>query len=378
MLECACKGGAIAISIMRGIGPRLALAAMLGLLLSGCKTYPEPTLLPSAGPSPPADVINLYSALSAQNLPSAWPTGLFPGVSQPAAGYLPGKGVLLSVLPSRNGPADGLYFGEPATGSERLIVSITPGKHLDIATAAGVGLGGVAFQVGPESGPRHAPVQLEPLTGGPARWLRLPQGDRGSIDTSFHFVGHELVFLNTRTKGGNDLTSVVACDLLTYACRDLYREASDRSSLDVIALGTGTGHAYLAIKPADPGDPVQGEIIAVPLTGGRPRTLWRTPGVLTSVVRGSGGLAFTEDFGIDEGLYLREDRTMIRITAPGDYPSNPSFGDGYITWWAQKPELLDLRTDHLYRIPGFMPDLYGDLLTYVTPAGVRWIRLPPA
>ncbi len=362
----------------RGILPRLALTAMLGLLLSGCKTYPEPTFLPSAGPAPPADVINLYRALRPQNLPSAWPKGLFAGVGQAAAGYLPGKGVLLSVLPSRNGPADGLYFGEPATGSEGLIVSISPGKHRDIATSAAVGLDGVAFQVGPESGPRDAPVQLEPLSGGPARLLRLPPEDRGSIDTSFHFVGHELIFLNTRTEGGNDLTSVVACDLRTYACRDLYRKASDRSSLDVIALDTGKSHAYLAIKPADPADPVQGEIVSVPLTGGKPHTLWRTSGVLTSVVRGPGGLAFTEDFGVDEGLYLREDRTMIRITAPGDYPSNPSIGNGYISWWAQRSELLDLRTDQLYRIPGFMPELYGDLLTYVTPAGVRWIRLPHA
>ncbi len=370
------QGGCI--EVARNLLPRIALIAALGLALSGCTTYPEPSILPPAGPAPPAGAIDLYRALTPEAMPSTWSSGIFPGMTQPATGYLPSRGVLLTVLPSPHGRKDGLYIGNPMTGRLTLAVAISPGSARDIATASALGAGSVAFQVGPESGPRSAPAEIATKPASPPVSLTVPPADRGSIDTSFHFEGDELVFLGTRSAGENDVTSVVACNLVRGSCRDLFRAASQRSSLDVIALGAGRSHAYLALKPADPGERVQGEIVAVPLDGGEPRTLWRTSGILTSMARGRGVLAFTEDFGVDEGLYLREGQTMIRITPPGEFPSNPTLGSGYIAWWADRPELLDLRSDRLYRIPGWMPELYGNLLTYVTPEGVRWVRLPPA
>ena len=363
--------------MQKSLLPRIALIAAAGLVLAGCKTYPEPSIIPSAGPEPPPGVIDLYRALKPVDLPAAWPTGTFPGVTMPATGYIPGQGVLLTTEPTKDGLADGLYLGYPQTGRERLVVPISPGRERDIATASALGQDGIAYQVGPESGPRNAPVELAAVTGGKPAMLRLPPGDLRSIDTSFHFEGHELIFLSTRSLGDNDLTSVVACHLPSGSCRDLFREQSSASSLDVIAIGTDTHNVYLALKPADPEDKVQGDIVEVPIQGGRPRTLWRTAGILTSMVPGAGLLAFTEDFGVDEGLYLREGKTMIRITPPGVFPSNPSYGNGYLAFWANSPELLDIRADRLYRIPGQMPELYGDLLTYVTPQGLRWVQLPP-
>ncbi len=364
--------------MQRSLLPRIALIAAAGLLLAGCKTYPEPSIVPSAGPQPPADVIDLYRALKPAVIPAAWPSGAFPGVLMPASGYLPGTGVLMSALPTPGGLADGLYLGNPETGQAKLVVPITPGPERNIATASALGLDGIAFQVGPESGPRKAPVQLARAAGGKPAALDLPPADRHGIATSFHFEGHKLVFLSTRSVGENDLTSVVACDLPSGKCRDLFREQSSASSLDVIAIGTDAQSVYLALKPADPEDTVQGEIVRVPLQGGKPVKLWRTGGILTSIVPGPALLAFTEDFGVDEGLYLREGQTMIRITPPGVFPSNPSYGDGYLAFWANQPELLDVRADRLYRIPGQMPELYGNLLTYVTPKGLRWVQLPPA
>jgi hypothetical protein len=361
----------------RSFLPTLGLVATVALLLGGCRTYPEPTFLPPQAPQPPAGVIDLYRALKPAPLPPSWPSGTFAGVTQPAAGFLPGKGVLLIRLPVPGGPPDGLYLGDVATDETSLLARVSPGKAQDIATAAGAGQAGVAFQVGPESGPRSAPVELLPWRG-PRRSIETPGAGHDTIATSFLFVGHELLYLSTRTVGENDLTAVIACDLATGACRRLFHEASLSSSLDVIAFGADRLHVYLALKPADPGDPVQGEIVTIPLRGGRTHVLWRTAGVMTSMVRAHGLLIFTEDFGVDEGLYLRERETMIRLTAPGVFPSNPSCGDGYVAWWADRPELLDLRSDRLYRIPGSMPEIYGDLLTYVTPAGLHWVLLPPA
>ncbi len=347
-------------------------------MLAGCTTYSEPSVLPAAGPEPPAGVIDLYRALKPADLPAAWPVGTFPGVTMPAWGYLPGRGVLLTVLPTPGGSLGGLYLGRPKTGRESLLVPIAPGSERDIATAASIGPGGIAFQVGPESGPRSAPVELAPAAGGKPIALALPRADRHSIDTSLQFEGQDLLFLSTRSAGENDLTSVVACDLYAKACRSLFSERSSASSLDVIAIGSDRKSVYLALKPADPEDKVQGEIVELSLAGGRARTLWRTGGILTSMVAGPGFLAFTEDFGVDEGLYLREGQTMIRITAPGVFPSNPSYGGGYLAFWANEPALLDLSADRLYRIPGQMPELFGNLLTYVTPQGLRWVLLPAA
>lgn len=361
----------------RSFLPTIGVVLAMALLLGGCKTYPEPSFLPPQGPEPPAGVIDLYHALTPMPLPSSWPSGLFAGVTEPATGYLTGHGVLLIRLPTAGGPPDGLYLGEVGSDKTSLLARIAPGRFRDIATAAAEGQAGVAFQVGPESGPRNAPVELLPW-GGAQRSIKTPGAGRDTIATSFHFVGQDLLYLSTRTSGENDLTAVIACSLVTGACQRLFHEASTRSSLDVIAYGADSHRVFLALKPADPGDPVQGEIVAIPLAGGRAQVLWRTAGVLTSMVRAKGLLIFTEDFGVDEGLYLREGQTMIRLTAPGVFPSNPSYGDGYIAWWADQPELLDLRSDRLYRIPGWMPEIYGDLLTYVTPAGVHWVRLPPA
>lgn len=345
------------------------------LLLAACKTYPEPTFLPPPQPSPPANVINLYRALKAKPLPVDLKGGLLKGFGQPAAGYLAGEGLLLSVWPARGGHADGLYLADLQSGKTRLIMAITPGAARDVATASAIGSGYFALQIGPESGPRYAPVLFGHIGGAP-RPLRLPAADRRSIATSLSIRGSDLLLISTRSIGVIDHTNAVDCALPAGLCRNVLQERSNRSDLNVIAISAGAGRVYAALKPADPGDAIQGEIVDFPCRGGKARTVWRTSGVLTAIVAGPGFLAFTEDFGIDEGLYLRSYETLIRVTPPSVYPSNPSYGDGYLAWWAAAPQMLDIRTDRLYTIPGFMPEIYGNVLTYLTQQGLRYETLP--
>ncbi|MDA8345171.1 MAG: hypothetical protein M0Z66_06775 [Thermaerobacter sp.] len=360
----------------RRMGRMAGAVAAAAILLTGCKTYPGPGFGPTE-PAPPPAALAVYASFHPVPLPHGLPGGLLKGVFTPPTSYAAGEGLLIPVPPSKGGPADGLYLYSTATGTLTRVERIAPGPSRDVATSSAVGDGYIAYQIGPESGPRTAPVELQAVPGGAPHAITLPKRDRGGIHTLMTIQGGYLDFLTTRESGDNDLTGAVACRLPNGPCKNLMFENSGLSQTDVIALTADAGWVYVALKPADPGDSAFSALLALPQNGGPRRVLWRGAGVITSVVAAQAGLLFTADYGTDEALYFLRQGGLSRLTAPSQFPSHPSFGAGYVTWWSQSPFVFDIGSDRVYRVPGVLPQLFGDLLTYITPQGVRWVRLPP-
>ena len=359
---------------MRMPGPLAVIAVCASVLLTGCRTY-TPSFMPTFPPSPPS-ALQLYRALRPEPLPYGVRGGLVAAITQPASGYLPGEGLLIPVWPTPAGPRDGLYLLNPASGRMSPLAPLLPSNREHVVTASALGQGYFAYQAGPESGPRRAPLQLDTLAAHQLT-LAMPRGTASAIYTSLAFAAGYLDFIATRSRGENDVTSAVSCALPKGPCRVLQSEHSSRTGLDVIALAPRGKRVYIALKPADPEDATQGMIAWVGQSGGKLHVLERTTGIPTSIVAGPDFLLFTEVVGIDDGLYVWRAHSLMRLTSPSEFPSDPSYGDGYVAWWGDSPGLLDLRTDQLYRVPGQQPVVHGDILTYLTPQGLHWLRLPP-
>lgn len=354
---------------------RLMAALGAALLLGGCRTY-TPSFMPTFPPSPPPAEA-LYRTLHEEPLPAGLPGGVVRGVRVPSGNFVQGEGLLVPIWPAPGAPPDGLYLLSPSGTGLRPLALLTPPGPENVPTASALGRGYFAYQAGPEAGPRRAPLVVQRLDGQSVR-LHLPKIALRSIYTSLTFADGRLYFIATHTFRGNDTTSAVACSLPQGRCRVLQTEESARSGLDIVLLTAAGGRIYLAIKPADPEDPGKSRIAWLPAAGGRTHVVLRMQGTLTSLVVGNGFLMFTEVVGIDDGLYLWRSGNLVRLTPPSEFPSNPSCSGRYVAWWGSQPRLLDLRTDRLYRVPGYGPQLAGGILTFLTPRGLMWLVLPDA
>ncbi len=346
------------------------------ILLTGCRTYPAPGVGPTA-PLPPPAAVRVYRAVRPVPLPDNLPTGLLSRFGSPPAGYAQDTGLLFAAWPSASGPADGLYLQGTEGAPPRLLVRIAPGRAKDVATSSAIGEGYLAYQVGPESGPATLPLELQRLSGGRAWALKLPADDRGDVAALPTITGGYLDFLAVRDTRTADRTAAVSCRLPQGPCRDLISLDSDRARHDVIAVSGYGPRLYAALNPVDPAGGASAEIISVPQAGGHRQVLWQGPGVITSIVPIHGGMLFTMFSGTDGAIYLLEGGGLARLTVPGDFPSHPSYGAGYVTWWDGSPCVFQIGSGRAYRVPGSLPELFGNLLTFVTPQGVRWVRLPP-